>query len=79
MDPRVNVANMVMLRRGENPIMLVVPRCEEEAGMCVAKDSGLYVHRGMRDGRTIYEISPLPGSEVLACVDAESVVTQQQL
>ncbi len=79
LDPRVNVANMVMLRRGENPIMLVVPRCGQETEMCVAKDSGLYVHRGMRDGRAIFEISPLPDSEVLSCVDAQSVVTQQQL
>ncbi|HTF88586.1 MAG TPA: hypothetical protein VK843_09255 [Planctomycetota bacterium] len=74
-DPRVNVANMVMLRRGENPIMLVVPSCELDTDMCVPTDSGLYVHRGVRDGRTIYEISPVPGSEVLSCVDAQAVVT----
>jgi len=78
-DPRVDVANMVMLRRGENPIMLVVPRCELDTELCVPKDSGLYVHRGVRDGRTLYEVSPLPGSEVLGCVDAQAVVTQQQL
>lgn len=78
-DPRVDVANMVLLRRGENPIMLVVPNCELEADLCVAKNSGLYVHRGLREGRPIYEVSPLPRSAVLACVDATQVVTQQQL
>jgi hypothetical protein len=78
-DPRVDVANMVLLRRGENPIMLVVPNCEHETDLCVPKDSGLFVHRGVRNGRPIYEVSPLPGSEVLACVDARDVITQQQL
>jgi hypothetical protein len=79
LDPRLDVASMVMLRRGENPIMLVVPRCEVETDLCVSKDSGLYLHRGTRDGRTIYELSPAPGSEILSCVQAQSVVTQQQL
>lgn len=79
LDPRVSAANMVMLRRGENPIMLIVPSCGQETEMCVAKDSGLYVHRGVRDGRLIYEVSPIPDSEVLDCVDAQGVVTQQQL
>ncbi len=78
-DPRLDVANVLMLRRGENPIMLVVPRCEQNTELCVTKDSGLYVHRGMRDGRAIFEISPLPGSEILGCVDAQDVVTQQSL
>lgn len=78
-DPRLDVANVLMLRRGENPIMLVVPRCEQETELCVPKDSGLYIHRGMRDGRAIYEISPVPGSEILGCVDAQDVVTQQSL
>lgn len=78
-DPRLDVANMVMLRRGENPIMLVVPRCEAETELCLPKNSGLYLHRGTRDGRTIYEVSPVPGSEILSCVQAQSVVTQQQL
>ncbi len=78
-DPRLDVANVLMLRRGENPIMLVVPRCEQDTELCVPKDSGLFVHRGMRDGRAIFEISPLPGSEILGCVDAQDVVTQQSL
>lgn len=78
-DSRLDVANMVMLRRGENPIMLLVPRCEAETELCLPKDSGLYLHRGTRDGRTIYEVSPVPGSEILGCVQAQSVVTQQQL
>ncbi len=78
-DPRLDVANVLMLRRGENPIMLVVPRCEQDTELCVPKDSGLYVHRGMRDGRAIYEISPVSGSEILGCVDAQDVVTQQSL
>ncbi len=79
LDPRLDVASMYLLRRGGNPIMLVVPRCEQDTELCVPKDSGLYVHRGMLDGRAIYEISPGPGSEVLECVDADSVVTQHQL
>ncbi len=76
-DPRIEADNVVMLRRGDDPIMLVVPNCEHETDLCVPKDSGLYVHRGLRDGRPIYEVSPLSGSEVLACVDAHNVVTQQ--
>lgn len=78
-DARLDVASMVMLRRGENPIMLVVPRCENDPELCMPKDSGLYVHRGTRDGRTIYEVSPVPGSEILSCMQAQNVVTQQQL
>lgn len=77
LDPRLEADNVVMLRRGDDPIMLVVPDCANETDLCVPKDSGLFVHRGLRDGRPIYEVSPLPGSEVLACVDAQNVVTQQ--
>lgn len=74
-DPRLAVDNLVMLRRGDDPILLVVPPCDLRADFRVPEDSGYFVHRGVRDGREIFEISPVPSSQVLTCVDANSVVT----
>lgn len=74
-DPRLAVDNLVMLRRGDDPILLVVPPCDLRADFRVPEDSGYFVHRGVRDGREIFEISPAPSSQVLTCVDADSVVT----
>lgn len=72
-DPRLALADMMMLRVGEEPVMLVVPRSDQAAGMCVQPYSGLHLHRGCWDGRTVYELSASPESRVLACVRADSV------
>jgi hypothetical protein len=72
-DPRVSLADMMMLRVGGEPVMLVVPRSDSATGLCVRDHARLHLHRGCLDGRTVYELSESPESRVLACVRADHV------
>jgi hypothetical protein len=76
-DPRLNHSDIVMLRVGQEPVMLLVPKGEQAAEansrLCLSQGSLLHLHRGEWEGRELYELSKLTESRVLECVQAADV------
>ena len=77
-DARMGESDLVMLRSGAEPVMLVVPSQDSDtADLCVTSQSSLSLFSGCWRGRRIYELSFLGESRVLNCVQALDVESRR--
>jgi len=72
-DGRIAAEDIVMLRLGADPVMLLVPSEDDDSEICLTSSSPLHLFRGCWRGRPIYELSALDESRVLSCVQALDV------
>jgi hypothetical protein len=72
-DARFAADDIVMLRLGAEPVMLVLPSRDDDSKICLTSQSPLHLFRGCWRGRPIYELSALDESRVLSCVQALDV------
>ena len=66
-------SDILMLRSGAVPVMLVVADQENDSGICLTTHSSLNLFSGCWRGQRIYELSSLGESRVLSCVQAQDL------